>query len=63
MGNSTFVQALFHSGVRNTQPKLLASIGDVEGKTDIKLNIVKYILCLMSEMDLKELKCICYMMT
>ena len=30
MGNSTFVQALFHSGVRNTQPKLLASIGDYD---------------------------------
>ena len=30
MGNSTFVQALFHSRVRNTPPNLLASVGDYD---------------------------------
>lgn len=42
---------------------LLASIGDIKGKTEIRLNTVKYILYLMSEMDLKQLKYISYMMT
>lgn len=41
---------------------LSASIGDVKGKTEIKLNTVKYILYLMSEIDLKLYKYISYMM-
>jgi len=45
MGNPTFVQALFHSGVRNTPPNLLASVGDYDLAPARLIDIVNSFAC------------------